>query len=175
MGNRVGIAQCIEAIARCAEMRGSMASAIRLLGSSAALFDAVGVTPPSDRNPAVDAASLRTQVSTVEFDRAWEAGQTLSPDDAAAEALAVAEDLVTEVHTEVPAVESPSPAVTLGLTPREVAVLRLLAEGMSDREIAVSLSISERTAGNHVQHAMRKIGVDSRTAAAVFAIRNDVV
>jgi DNA-binding NarL/FixJ family response regulator len=43
---------------------------------------------------------------------------------------------------------------------------------MSDREIAGSLSISERTAGNHVQHAMQKIGVESRTAAAVFAVRH---
>jgi len=43
--------------------------------------------------------------------------------------------------------------------------------GMNDREIAASLSISERTAGNHVQHAMQKIGVESRTAA-VFAVRH---
>jgi DNA-binding NarL/FixJ family response regulator len=65
-----------------------------------------------------------------------------------------------------------SPAAALGLTPREVEVLHLLAQGMSDREIAGSLSISERTAGNHVQHAMQKIGVESRTAAAVFAVRH---
>jgi DNA-binding NarL/FixJ family response regulator len=50
--------------------------------------------------------------------------------------------------------------------------VRLLAQGMSDREIAETLSISERTAGNHVQHAMQKIGVDSRTAAAIFAVRH---
>jgi DNA-binding NarL/FixJ family response regulator len=36
------------------------------------------------------------------------------------------------------------------------------------------LSISERTAGNHVQHVMQKINVDSRTAAAVFAVRHDL-
>jgi DNA-binding NarL/FixJ family response regulator len=62
----------------------------------------------------------------------------------------------------------------LGLTPREIEVLGLLAAGMSDREIAEALSISERTAGNHVQHAMQKIGVESRTAAAVFAVRNNL-
>jgi DNA-binding NarL/FixJ family response regulator len=62
----------------------------------------------------------------------------------------------------------------LGLTPREIQVLRLLSKGMSDREIAGELSISERTAGNHVQHAMQKIEVDSRTAAAVFAIRHNL-
>jgi DNA-binding NarL/FixJ family response regulator len=66
----------------------------------------------------------------------------------------------------------PPPLTALGLTPREVEVLRLVAEGLSDRQIADALSISERTAGNHVQHAMAKIGVDSRTAAAVFAVRH---
>jgi predicted ATPase/DNA-binding CsgD family transcriptional regulator len=112
--------------------------------------------------------------------------------DPAAEALASAADLAGEGHVEVlpdslfeamealesaspaPAVEEPSPAAALGLTPREVEVLRLLAAGMTDREIAESLSISERTAGNHVQHAMQKIGVDTRTAAAVFAVRHDL-
>jgi DNA-binding NarL/FixJ family response regulator len=63
----------------------------------------------------------------------------------------------------------------LGLTPREAEVLRLLVHGLSDREIAETLSISERTAGNHVQHAMQKLGVDSRTAAAVFAVRHVLV
>jgi DNA-binding NarL/FixJ family response regulator len=57
-----------------------------------------------------------------------------------------------------------------GLTPRESDVVRLLAEGLSDREIAAALSISERTAGNHVQHILEKLDVDSRTAAAVFAV-----
>jgi DNA-binding NarL/FixJ family response regulator len=42
---------------------------------------------------------------------------------------------------------------------------------MSDREIAAALSISERTAGNHVQHIMQKFAVTSRTAAALVAVR----
>ncbi len=74
----------------------------------------------------------------------------------------------------VPTSPPSNQADLLGLTPRESEVLRLLAEGLSDREIAEALSISERTAGNHVQHAMQKINVDSRTAAAVFAVRHDL-
>jgi DNA-binding NarL/FixJ family response regulator len=65
--------------------------------------------------------------------------------------------------------------VVPGLTPREGEVLRLLAHGLSDREIAAALAISERTAGNHVQHVMQKLDVDSRTAAAVFALRRGLV
>ena len=81
-------------------------------------------------------------------------------------------------ENQVPYGRSPasgSPRPVPGLTPREIEVLRLLVAGMSDREIAATLSISERTAGNHVQHAMQKIGVDSRTAAAIFAVRHNLV
>jgi predicted ATPase/DNA-binding CsgD family transcriptional regulator len=178
MVNRVGIAQCLEALARCAMLRGRDSSAIRLLGSSAALFSAIGAAPPPGRDPAIDAASLKARLSPADFAGAWEAGQALSPVDAAAEALALAADLAREDYVAatdsslpVPAAERSSVA-ELGLTPREVEVLRLVAEGLTDREIADALSISERTAGNHVQHAMAKIGVESRTAAAVFAVRH---
>ena len=51
----------------------------------------------------------------------------------------------------------------------ESEVARLLIQGLSDREIAAALSISERTAGNHVQHIMQKFNVESRTAAALVA------
>jgi DNA-binding NarL/FixJ family response regulator len=58
-----------------------------------------------------------------------------------------------------------------GLSPRETEVLRLLAGGRSNRAIAESLSISERTVENHVFHILAKLGVDSRTAAATWAVR----
>lgn len=185
MNNRVGIAQCLEAIARVAAMRDHPAPAIRLLASCTTLFAAIGATPPPDRDPATDIASLKSNTTPEEFDRAWTAGRALSPEDAATEALALAAELAAgapsamttdeeQARTVPPA--APDAAVdlaaSLGLTPREIEVLRLLAEGISDREIADTLSISERTAGNHVQHAMQKIGVESRTAAAVFAVRH---
>src|SRR5262249_52302636 len=72
MGNRVGIAQCLEEIARCAMMRGHISSAIRLLGSCTALFSAIGATPPPDRDPATAAASLKPQLSPAEFAIAWD-------------------------------------------------------------------------------------------------------
>jgi non-specific serine/threonine protein kinase len=178
LGNRVGMAQGLEALARCAALRGHMLLAIRLLGSCAALFGAIGATPPPDRDPAAHAASLRSRLSPEAFAEAWAAGLALRSADAVTEALALAAALVEETHGEPPPKPSSEaltgPAAALGLTPREAEVLRLLAQGMSDREIADTLSISERTAGNHVQHAMQKIGVESRTAAAVFAVRNDL-
>jgi predicted ATPase/DNA-binding CsgD family transcriptional regulator len=171
MGNRVGIAQSLASIARCAAMRERVAPAIRLLGSGAALFAAIGATPPPDRDPTALAAILKPKVAPADFAGAWEAGRALRPEDAAAEALALAADLAAD---DAPPKAPPTLAAELGLTPRELDVLRLLVEGMSDREIAGALSISERTAGNHVQHAMQKIGVESRTAAAIFAVRHDL-
>jgi putative nucleotidyltransferase with HDIG domain len=58
------------------------------------------------------------------------------------------------------------------LTDREVEVLRLMAQGRSNREMAASLGITPKTAGHHVQHIYDKIGVSTRAAAAVFAVEN---
>jgi len=62
-----------------------------------------------------------------------------------------------------------------GLTPRESDVLRLLAEGLSDREIAAALFLSPRTVGWHVTHLLAKLDVQSRAAAAAAAIRRGLV
>jgi ATP/maltotriose-dependent transcriptional regulator MalT len=60
-------------------------------------------------------------------------------------------------------------AATHGLTARELEVLRVLAAGRSNREIASELVISEHTVARHVQNIFRKLGVPSRTAASAFA------
>jgi len=61
------------------------------------------------------------------------------------------------------------------LTDRECEVLALLARGQSLRQIASLLTISQRTAGSHVEHIYTKIGVSTRGAAAMFAMRNGIV
>jgi DNA-binding CsgD family transcriptional regulator len=62
--------------------------------------------------------------------------------------------------------------VAAGLTRREREVLRLLADGRSDREIAAALSISPKTVGLHVSHLMAKLGVPSRAAAVAHVHRH---
>ena len=64
---------------------------------------------------------------------------------------------------------------THGLTPRELEVLRLVATGKSNREIASALVISEHTVARHVQNIFTKLGVASRTAAGAFAFEHDLV
>ena len=62
-----------------------------------------------------------------------------------------------------------------GLTQREVEVLRLLARGLSNREIAERLVISPKTVGNHAEHIYGKIGCSNRAAAGLFAMRHGLL
>jgi DNA-binding NarL/FixJ family response regulator len=62
-----------------------------------------------------------------------------------------------------------------GLTPRELEVLRLVAAGKSNREIAAELVVSEHTVARHLQNIYAKLRVSSRTAASAFAFAHDLV
>jgi response regulator RpfG family c-di-GMP phosphodiesterase/DNA-binding CsgD family transcriptional regulator len=62
-----------------------------------------------------------------------------------------------------------------GLTEREVDVLRLLASGMTNRQIAAALGISAKTVGTHVEHIYGKAGVRTRAGATLFAIEEKLV
>ena len=61
------------------------------------------------------------------------------------------------------------------LTKREKEILIQVASGMSNKEIAINLDISERTVKNHISNIFKKIDVSDRTQAAVFAIKNDLI
>jgi len=62
-----------------------------------------------------------------------------------------------------------------GLSEREVEVLRLVACGLTNREMAQRLSIAEKTVGHHIQHIYNKIGVSTRAAATLFALQHDLL
>lgn len=61
------------------------------------------------------------------------------------------------------------------LSSREFEVLKLVSEGLFNKEIAYKLSISEKTVKNHVSNIFKKIGVSDRTQAAVYAIKHNLV
>jgi putative flavoprotein involved in K+ transport len=68
-----------------------------------------------------------------------------------------------------------APRDTHELTPRELEVVRLVATGKSNREVAAALGISENTVARHVQNILMKLRVPSRTAATAFAFEHDLV
>jgi len=57
------------------------------------------------------------------------------------------------------------------LTDRQLAVLKLVAQGQSNREIARALVVSEKTVGRHLENLFDRLGVSSRSAAAAWAVR----
>ena len=71
--------------------------------------------------------------------------------------------------------ETPGRRASLEVTPREREVLRLLAEGLTNRQIAERLVVSEHTVHRHVTNILRKLGVTSRTAAAAHAVRSGLL
>ncbi len=80
---------------------------------------------------------------------------------------AVAARLVASLRSSAGPSESPF----AGLSERELEILRLIAAGRANKEIARILVISERTARTHVSHILRKLGLSSRTQAALLAVR----
>ncbi len=116
-------------------------------------------------------ALVRADLAPDVFARAWATGETMPLGEVIAEALAVAQAGATDTD-EAPAADD---SATDRLTAREMDVLRLLADGLSDRDIASALSISPRTVGFHVANVLAKFGVESRTAATAAALRRGLV
>jgi two-component system, NarL family, response regulator LiaR len=89
---------------------------------------------------------------------------------AAAGQVQIAPDAASRLAHEIRAAEDP-----VGLTHRETEILRLLAQGQSNKEIAQSLRISDGTVKSHLSSIFTKIGVTSRTQAVLYAIRIGLV
>jgi DNA-binding NarL/FixJ family response regulator len=104
---------------------------------------------------------IEAQLSADSLEAAWNLGRSLSGDQAASYAL--------EPDSSMPSLESERQLNVLSA--REIDVLRLVADGLTDREIAESLFISRHTVAHHIASILNKLGVSSRTAAATYALR----
>jgi non-specific serine/threonine protein kinase len=168
-GDRIFLADALGGVAG-ASVRGDPERAARLHGAAAALRDRLGATVAPWEQPAHerDLATVRAALTPEAFAAAQAAGAALPLAEAVAEALAVPSPALPAAGTPV----AVDPAETLGLTRREGEVLRLVARGLSDREIGEALSISPRTASGHVANLLAKLGLETRAAAAAFAARH---
>ncbi|MDP4013999.1 MAG: response regulator transcription factor [Candidatus Nanopelagicales bacterium] len=83
---------------------------------------------------------------------------------------AVAARVLAEVRN-IPAV-SPATGETSAITRRELEILQLVAEGMSNKEVGRALSITEGTVKNHVHNALEKLQLENRTQAAAYVVRH---
>jgi DNA-binding NarL/FixJ family response regulator len=130
-------------------------------------------------DPAAKVIILTTYDTDEDISRALKAGaKAYVLKDISADAL------VTCIHTVLAGRTYLAPAAAAKLaegvsrvqvTPRELATLRLMADGKSNKEIATSLKISERTVKSHLGHLFEKLGVTSRTEAVKVATRRGLV
>ena len=166
---------CLVAAETATRLRQS-AQAVRLLAAATALLEEFGTHVLVDWQPEIEidakVAVLRAELGDAACAAAWSAGRALSLDEAVAEA-----DRVFAAAEQAPASETAPPpvldaAARSGLSPRELEVVRLLAAGRSNREIADALYISHGTATTHVRNVLGKLGLGSRTAVAAWAIRH---
>ena len=160
--DRSGVARSIEAMAWIAASQHQYQRAATLIGAADALWTETG-TPGAKRADIVDhhrACERRTRAELGDgaFTAAVAHGQSLSYHDAIAYAL--------NEQRQQPA-QRPSEASN-PLTRREREVADLIADGLSNREIASKLVISQRTAESHVEHILTKLGFTRRAQVAAF-------
>ncbi len=87
----------------------------------------------------------------------------------------VARKLMAAMRETPPDAASDAPDETDDLTERELEVVRLIAQGCSNREIAEKFVISEKTVKTHVSHVLAKLGLKDRTQLAIYAIKHGLV
>jgi non-specific serine/threonine protein kinase len=166
-----GIASGIGGVAIIATAAQSYFQAAQLFGAADELRKTLGIVLAHPESDSFEESlqTIRRQLSKGEFDLAWQTGRTMSLDD-------ILEVCGAIVSAEEPEAKSPSGAEKTGeverLTGREREVLRLIAAGMSDKDIADALFISPKTAMRHVANVFAKIGVHSRGAAGAYARRH---
>ena len=160
-GDRMGMAMSVEVVAWAESEAGRSDEAARLLGAVQAALDSIGASLFGHLHEDHDRCLARTReaLGDAAFGRAFEEGSTLRFDEAVALALG----------RRTPA---PAAADTHGdevrLTRRESEIAALVAEGLTNREIAERLVMARRTAEGHVAHILGKLSFTSRTQLAAW-------
>jgi predicted ATPase/DNA-binding NarL/FixJ family response regulator len=165
-----GAADDLALLAELALVTSDPCSAARFLGASERLLRGSTSTPAdissNDSRQALTARA-RAGLDAETFEQHHAAGTGWSLQESIAAALAF--DSVPETPDQTGPPERPH-----GLSPRELEVLRLMADGLSNREIADALFLSVRTVTSHISGVLGKLDLSSRTQAVAYAIRNDI-
>jgi predicted ATPase/DNA-binding CsgD family transcriptional regulator len=160
-----GVAESISLIARLARRRRQLEQAACLFGAASVLREQSGSSWYDEMDYLdleEELSALRSRLPDAAFQSAWGRGRAMPADDAIDLALRAFMSARDELA-------SPPPA---GMTPRELEVLRLLAAGKSNRQIAEAIFLSSRTVERHVANIYRKIDVHNRSEATAYALGN---
>jgi predicted ATPase/DNA-binding CsgD family transcriptional regulator len=169
-GDTPGLASSLEGFAGLAVAEGRLAAAARLLGAASVLREGLIDHFFSGRPARDELETARARLGRQAYDAAWEDGRSLTLE--AALAYAVGDHLLEASSTQPSSEGVPEMAIDTGpLSRREQEVAKLVAAGMTNRQIAKRLFISERTAEGHVEHIRNKLGVRSRTEIATWVVK----
>ena len=158
--------------------RHQLKRAARLFAAAEVRYDLNKQMSPDQRDDykrTVD--SLRSRLGEQAFTAAWSEGRKMAPE----QILATSDELETPERVTLasssPNIDQPPPGPgdANDLTPRELEVLRLLAQGLKDAQISEKLVISHRTVNAHITSIYRKINVSSRSGATLYAIDRKLV
>ena len=117
-------------------------------------------------------AAARAALGEEAFAAAWAAGKDLPLERAVTEA----QTITVDASLIAPANPDPSPSsVAGGLSPRELEVLKPVAAGLTNAQVAKRLYISPRTVNAHLNSTYRKLGLGSHSAAARFAVEHGLI
>jgi DNA-binding CsgD family transcriptional regulator len=172
VGSKTEVAGCLEGLAEVALTHGQSARAARLWGAAETLREAIGARPSQSDNSYRHHEGYRGATRSQPDDAgAWEAafseGRAMTPEEATEYALSVEE--------EEKVLDPTRRQETALLSARELEVLRLVAEGLTDPQVAQRLYISPRTVGFHLRSVYRKLGVPSRAAASREAAKRSLI
>lgn len=173
--SRLLIAMGLEELGKVATEQGEPTWAARLFGAAQALREAIEAPLPPCEQPAYEQvlSSIREQLGTVHFHAAWAQGHGMAPQQVLeSRHEAVPMPALSSLPTSTPSPAS-SPVLEKeagSLTRREQDVLRLLAQGRTNVQIAERLVVSPLTVKAHVRAIYQKLGVKSRAAATRFAL-----
>jgi predicted ATPase/DNA-binding SARP family transcriptional activator/DNA-binding CsgD family transcriptional regulator len=168
------ISLCLEELAAVACAQGEFPRAVRLWGAEEAICEALGssVRALYRADHERDVAAARAGLGEEEFEEAWAQGRAMSTERAIDYALA--EEGEERQHTTSVTEPEHQPPVDEGayaLTRREKEVAFHVARGLTNRQIASELSISERTVHSHVRNILKKLGLVSRAGLATWVSR----
>ena len=183
IGNKWYIANGLVGLGTVAAARGEPAWGVRLLGAAQSLCESTNaVLPLSSRDmQEFTAAALRAQLSEELFQTLWAEGRAMTLEQVLDGPLGHSPTPNNSRRVETPVQESPvrspdpAPVVSASLTPREMDVLRLLAQGLTSAQIAEQLVIGVVTVNFHVRSIYSKLGVTSRSAATRYALEHHLV
>jgi predicted ATPase/DNA-binding CsgD family transcriptional regulator len=163
------IAFSLEGLADAVVARGQLAWAVRLWSTAETVRDRIGVPMQPGMRAAYTrkVTATRAQLGEQAFAAAWAAGRTMTPEQAS---VVPYQASLSEPAPEAP--HAPQPPAPTDLTAREREVLRLLARGLSNAQIAEELVVSLLTVKAHLRSIYSKVGVTSRSAATRYALEH---